>query len=188
MMRRFCFTISQWMAATAALGLNIAWVRAYLLAEMSGDANLFDFGFLIFFALQLGLWRYLRTVGGRRRFWLGFEVCGLSATLALLILFDMNMDLFNWYTGAASDLSYFCLPAQVDAILSNTHWDWFLAIVFFLPEFLAAVLGGLVAAYVFKRPSGQRRAVGSARFDRVASTGVRVAMTTPFVNEESRHH
>jgi hypothetical protein len=149
-MRRFHFTISQWMAATAVLGLNIGWVRAYLLAEESGDSDLFNYGFLIFFALQLGLWRYLSTGGRRRRFWLGFLVSGLAATLTLLTLLESDVDLHNWYAGTASDLSYFCLPARVDVILSTTHWDWFLAIIYSLPELLAAALGGLLAACLFK--------------------------------------
>src|SRR5207253_9323164 len=106
--------------------------------------------FLISFALQLGLWRYLSTGGRRRRFWLGFEVSGLTATLALLTLFGSDIDLNNWYTDAASDLSYFCLPARVDVMLTNEHWDWFLAIIDFLPELLAAALGGLLAASLFR--------------------------------------
>jgi hypothetical protein len=151
-MHRFRFTISWWMAATAFLGVNIGLVRAYLLAEKSGDGDLdlFDGCLLIFFALQLGLWRYLSTGGRRRRFWLGFEVCGLAATLALSTLLGSDVDLNNWYTGTASDLAYFCLPARVDAILSNEHWDWFLAIIYFLPELLTAALGGLFAACLFK--------------------------------------
>jgi hypothetical protein len=150
MMYTFRFTIFRWMVGTAAIGLNIAWVRAYLLAEMSGDAELFDFAFLIFFALQLGMWRYLSTARRRCRFWLSFVAFGLAATVALTILFGSDIDLINWYTGAASDLAYLCLPARVDAILSHEHWDWFLAIAFFLPELFAAALGDLLAARLFK--------------------------------------
>jgi glycerol uptake facilitator-like aquaporin len=149
------FTISRWMAATAVLGLNIGLARAYMLAEKRGEhLDEFDFGFLIFFALQFGLWRYLSTRGRRRRFWLGFEVSGLAATLALLTLLDSDIDLTNWYWNAASDLSYFCLPARVD-VMWNEHFDWFLAIIYFLPELLAAALGGLLAMLLFKRPEGQ---------------------------------
>lgn len=150
-MSRFRSTISRWMAAIAILALNIALIRAYLLAEMRRQhLDLFDFGFLILFALQFGLWRYRSTGGRRRRFWLGFEVSGLAATLALLTLFTYDMDLNNWYTGTVSDLSYFCLPSQIDVVLSTDHWDWFLAIIYFLPEFLAACLGGLFAASLFR--------------------------------------
>ena len=52
----------------------------------------FDSAFLIFFPLQLGLWRYLSTNGMRRRFWLGFEAAGLAATLALSILSVSDLD------------------------------------------------------------------------------------------------
>jgi hypothetical protein len=66
------------------------------------------------------------------------------------MILGSDLDLDNWYTGTASDLSYFCLPARVDAILSDSHWDWFLAIIYFLPEFAAAGFGGLLAAGLFR--------------------------------------
>jgi hypothetical protein len=157
------FTISRWMAATAVLCLNIGLVRAYLIAEQGGEhMDLFDCVFLIAFALQLGLWRYLSTAGRRRRFWLGFEVCGLAATLAITTLSTLlvsDVDLNDWYTGAASDLSYLCLPARVDIMLTNEHWDWFLAIIYFLPELVAAAFGGLLAASLFR--VSERRLSGS---------------------------
>jgi hypothetical protein len=137
------------MAATAILGLNISLVRAYLLAEKGGShLDLFDSGFFMLFALQFGLWRYLNTAGGRRRFWLGSEVCGLAATLVLVHLSDTNLS--DWYVEAASDLSYLYLPRRLDIMLSHEHWDWFLAIIYFLPEMFAATLGGLLAACLFK--------------------------------------
>ena len=149
-MRRFRFTISRWMAVTAILGLNISLVRAYLPAERAGQhLDFFDGGFFMFFAVQFGLWRYLRTAGKRRRFWLGFGVCGVAATLAFVILSVIYMNACDWYTGIASDLSYLCLPRRVDILVSHEHWDWFLAIVYFLPELLAASLGGLLAARLF---------------------------------------
>ena len=70
--------------------------------------------------------------------------------MALTTLFGSDFDLDNWYTGAASDLAYLCLPARVDAILTNEHWDWGLAIAYFLPELFVAALGGLLAAGLFK--------------------------------------
>jgi hypothetical protein len=137
------------MAAIAVFGANVAVVRVYLLAETNGKhLDPFNFGFLMFFALQLGLWRCLRTQGSRR-FWLGLVAAGLAATAALLIILGGDIELDNWYTGASSDLTYFCLPAPVDVMLTNEHWDWFLAIIYFLPELLAAVLGGLLAASLF---------------------------------------
>ncbi len=151
-MRRIRFTIAWLMTLTAVLGVDIGVARAFLFAEWRSE-HLFPFGdsvFLIFFALQFGLWRYLSTEGRRRRFWLGFEVSGLAATLALITLFESNIDLDNWYTGAMSDLSYLCFPARVDVMLTNEHWVWFLAIINFLPELLAAAFGGLLATCLFK--------------------------------------
>ncbi len=145
------FKISRCMIATAVFGLNLSVIRAYVLAEPGWHHLVpFDSAFLIFFPLQLGLWRYLSTNGMRRRFWLGFEAAGLAATLALSILSVSDLDLDNWYTGAASDLSYLWLPARVDVMLTNEHWNWFLAIIYFLPELLAAGLGGVLAAIVFR--------------------------------------
>jgi hypothetical protein len=145
------FTIARCMIATAVFGLNLSVIRAYALAETGGhDLDPCDSAFLILFPLQLGLWRYLSTEGVRRRFWLGFEAAGLVATLAFFALSISDLDLNNWYTGAASDLSYLCLPTRVDVMLTNEHSDWFLGIIYFLPELLAAGLGGVLAAIVFR--------------------------------------
>jgi hypothetical protein len=144
------FTISRWMATIAVLGLNISLLRAYLMAEMRGEhLDLFNCSFVMIFALQFGMWRYLSTAGRRRLFWLGFVAFGLAATVALITVLGSDIDLDNWYTCAASDLAYLCLPARVDAILTHEHWDWFLAIVYSLPELFAGALGGLLAAGLF---------------------------------------
>lgn len=147
------FRISRLMAITAVLGVNIGWIRAYLLAEVSGGSllELFNFVFLNFFALQFALWRYRRTTRRHRQFWLGFVVSSPASTVALMMLLASNIDRLNWYNGVASDLSYYCLPARIDVVLSTVHWDWFLAIIYFLPELLAASLGGLLAACLFRR-------------------------------------
>jgi len=139
------------MAATAVLGVNIGLVRAYLLAEGRGEhLDHVDLVFLIAFPLQFAFWRYRNTQGRRRRFWLGFVASGVAATLALPVLFELNGDLNDWYTEFMSELSYLYLPARVDALLSHAHWDWFLALIYFLPEFLAACLGGLLAAGLYR--------------------------------------
>jgi hypothetical protein len=62
--------------------------------------------------------------------------------------------LVAWYPGAGSDLCYHFLPSPIDDRLMQ-HWDWFLAVVFFLPELLVAALGGLLAACLFK--AGEER-------------------------------
>ncbi len=49
----------------------------------------------------------------------------------------------------------FCLPARVDVTLTNEHWDWFPAIICFLPELLFAALGGVLAAALFRLSAGR---------------------------------
>jgi hypothetical protein len=143
------FTISRWMAATAILGANIGLLRAYLIAEQAADhMGLFDGCFLIIFALQIGLCYYMNTQGIARRLWIGFEICGLVATVALLALSMFDLEVFDLYTRRASEVSYLCLPTRVDVFLTNEHWDWFLAMIYFLPELLIATLGGLLAALI----------------------------------------
>jgi hypothetical protein len=101
---------------------------------------------------------YLRTKGRHRRFWLGFMVSGLAATVALIYLFRSDLDLLNSYSGAASELAYYILPRRIDVALSTNHWDCFLAIIFFLPSLLSAFIGGLLAAALPTRP-GEVRSV-----------------------------
>jgi hypothetical protein len=156
-MRRPRLTISRWMAATAVLGLNLGVARAFVLAEKGREPlDLFAPGFLVFFALQLGLWRYLSTAGRRRCFWLGFVGAGIAATLAMSVLSLTVNDLNDWYTGIATDLSYLYLPSAVDLSLTHEHWDWFLAIIYFLPELVAATLGGVLAACLFGKADAVR--------------------------------
>jgi hypothetical protein len=151
-MQRSRLTIAWLMAAIIVLGVDIGVVRAFVLAEARGEhLDLFDLGFLIFFVLQVGLWRYLSTTGSRRRFWLGFELAGIVATLTLAVVFEIDLEINNWYTGVASDLSYCCLPARFDVMLTNEHWDWFLALIYFPPELLAAAIGGLLAVFLSKK-------------------------------------
>ena len=150
-MQRSRLTIAWCMGATTVLGVDIGVVRAFVLAEArGGHLDLFDLGFLIFFVLQVGLWRYLSTAGSQRRFWLGFELAGIAATLTLAVVLEVDLEISNRYTGAASDLSYRCLPARFDAMLTNEHWDWFLALIYFPPELLAGGIGGLLAVFLSK--------------------------------------
>jgi hypothetical protein len=164
-------TIAWWMAAIMVLGVNIGVVRAFVTAEARGvNLDLFDLDFLMFFALQVGLWRYLNTTGSRHRFWLGFEIAGIAATLALAVVFEINLEMNNWYTGVATDLSYGCLPARLDAMLTNEHWDWFLVLIYFPPELLAAAIGGLLAVFLSKKV-GEGQPVPAVSADSARTAG-----------------
>jgi hypothetical protein len=158
-------TIARCMAAVAILGLDIGLIRAYALAEITGrHLDEVNFGVFAFFALQFGLWRYLRTAGRRRRFWLGFEVCGLAAVLfmAYVMLVDERPahPLLDWYFDMMADLAYHWLPAAADSFLENDHPTLWGAIGLFLPELVAALLGGTLAACLFKGARAARPAPG----------------------------
>lgn len=157
------FTMRRMMAAVAVLGINIGLVRAYALAEIEGQhLGEVNFGFFAFFMLQLGLWCYLRTGGRHRRFWLGFEVSGLTATMvmACLVLVERFNGVVLWYGDAMLELTYRCLPIDVDSFLENDHPELWGAIILFLPELLAALFGGLVAACLFRRTPAEEQVIG----------------------------
>jgi len=144
-MRRRHFTIAQWMGLTAVLAVNGALVRAFVVEEM------FYGGILIFIALQAGLWCLLHSRGRARRFWLGFEVSGVAAILAMIaceVFPDSALNrLLMSYTDIAANLAFSRLPTPLADYLDE-HQDQLLAVVYFAPELVAALLGGMIAAFL----------------------------------------
>jgi hypothetical protein len=143
-MRRPRLTIARWMGLTAIFAVNAALVRAFVVREM------FHGGILIFVALQVGLWYLPRSRGRLRRFWLGFEASGIATVLFLLSCeffpgSPLNRPVMA-YTGIVGNLAFAHLPARLADHLDE-HWDLFLAVVYFLPELAAALLGGMIAAF-----------------------------------------
>jgi hypothetical protein len=140
-MKPFRFTIARWMVATAVLAANAGLVRAVVVEEM------FHGAILILIALQVGLWCLLRHRGRVRRFWLGFEISGVASVLALfggeVVPGSALSRLLMWYTNNAYNFVFAHLPTPVDDAVME-HQDWFLVVVYFLPEFVVAVLGGLL--------------------------------------------
>jgi len=131
------------MGLTAVLAVNAALVRAFVVEEM------FYGGILIFIALQVGLWCLVHSRGRLRRFWLGFEISGIAA---VLLLFSCELfpgsplnRLVMSYTDIAVNLGFSRLPTPLADHLDD-HWDLFLAVVYFVPELVAALLGGMIAA------------------------------------------
>ena len=117
-MHRIRFTIARGMIATAVLGLDLGLIRAF--PEGGWDQPFYDV-FLVAFALQLGTWAHLRSRGRARRFWLGFSLGALAATLGLLsceFLPGTSAERFvAWMPDAASDFAYLHLPRPVDDAL-----------------------------------------------------------------------
>ncbi len=141
-MRPLRFTIAQWIGFTAVLALNAAIVRAFVVQEM------FCGGILIFVALQVGLWCLLHSGGAVRRFWLGFELFGVGATVAVFAceVFPESVlnRLLTSYVGFATNLAFSHLPMPLEDHFDQ-HQDQLLAVVYFMPELVAALLGGMIA-------------------------------------------
>jgi hypothetical protein len=145
-MRPLRFTIAQWMGFTAVLALNAALVRAFVVQEM------FCGVILIFIALQVGLWCLLQSGGTVRRFWLGFELFGVGATVAMIAceVFPESAlsRLLMSYVGFATNLAFSHLFSHLPVPIEDhfdQHQDQLLAVVYFLPELVAALLGGMIA-------------------------------------------
>jgi hypothetical protein len=144
-MKRPRVTIARWMGLIAVLAVNAGLVRAFVVQEM------FCGGILIFIALQVGLWCLLRSRGWVRRFWIGFEISGVAAVLALFsceVFPDSALNrLLMTYTDIAANLAFSHLPTPLADHLDEC-WDLFLAVVYFMPELTAALLGGTIAASI----------------------------------------
>jgi hypothetical protein len=146
-------TIARWMGLIAVLSVNAALVRAFVVQEM------FIGGILIFMVLQLGLLCFLRSRGRHRRFWLGFEVSGMAAVLVLFsceFFPDSPLNrLVMSYTSIALNLAFNHLTTPL-ADHFDEHQDQLLTVVYFVPELVAALLGGMIAACLI--PTGLRPA------------------------------
>lgn len=152
-MGAFRFTSRRWAVAIGVLAANAGLVRAFFVQEM------FSGVILILFALQVGLWRLLRSGGRARRFWQGFEVAGAASVVVLFLCEEvfpdsmMNRLLGQYYVENAFDFVFSYLHPSIDDLVME-HQDGFLVVAYFLPELAVAVLGGLLAASFFRpRPS-----------------------------------
>jgi hypothetical protein len=138
-------TIRRWMGVIAILAVNAGLVRAFVVQEM------FYGGILIFLALQVGLWCLLHSRGRLRRFWMGFEICG-AASVLLLFSCEFFPDtplarLVMAYTEIAATQAFLHLYTPL-ADHFDEHQDQLLAILYFIPELFAALLGGTIAAWL----------------------------------------
>ena len=148
-MKRLHITISRCLGWTAILAVNMAFFRSF------GDWRVFLGGDLIFVALQVGLWCLFRTRGRLRCFWAGFVVPSMTAVVVLLLyepLLDDFMDRFMTpYTDFVDELEVTYLPTSLSGSLGNELWELHLAVVYFVPVFVAALLGGMIVAWLIPR-------------------------------------
>jgi hypothetical protein len=132
------------MGLTAILAVNAALVRVFVVREMLRG------GILIFIALQVGFWCLLRSLGRLRCFWSGFEVSGMAAVLILFPGEFFPGSLLDRLVDIADELAVTHLPTPLSDYLGE-HWDLFLAVVYFVPVLVAALLGGMLAAWLIPR-------------------------------------
>ena len=146
-MRPFRFTIAQGMGLTAALSAER---RARACLCLPADVRS---AILIFIALQVGLWCLRCSAGTVRRFWLGFEVIGVSSIAAMFaceVFPDSALNRFLMsYVDFATNLAFLHLPVPL-ADHVDEHQDQLLAVVYFIPELVAALLGGVTAGCLYR--------------------------------------
>ena len=140
-MMRHRLTIARWLGLTAIIAVYLALFRGL------GDRRVIVGGDLILVALQVGLWCLLRSGWRLRRFWAGFVVPNMAAVLALLLCPPPLVDrLMTPFTDVADEFEVTYLPASLSGSLGDELWDLHLAVVYFVPVFIAALLGGMIAA------------------------------------------
>ena len=141
-------TIAQGIGWIAILALNIGLVGA-ILVEETGYGLI-----LIAAALTFGFWRLRHCRDRARSFWLGFELGGLSSVLAAFACEAFPGSALNRLLGAYINFianlafSHFSDP-MVDLI--DDHWVLFLAVVNFAPQLMAALLGGVIGAFMGRK-------------------------------------
>ena len=117
-------------------------------------------GDLIFVALQVGLWRLFRSRGRLRCFWWGFVVTSMAAGVVLLLRLDGRVDRFMTpYTDFIDELETTYLPTSLSGSLGNELWELHLDVVYFVPAFVAALVGGMIAACLIPRGLTPARAI-----------------------------
>jgi hypothetical protein len=146
-MKRRRITIARCLGWTAILAVNMALLRSFVVGR-----PVFEGGDLIFVALQVGLWCLFRSRGRLRCFWAGFVVPSMAAIVVLLLWPEPMLDrLMLPYRDFADELEVTYLPTSLSGSLGNELWELHLAVVYFVPVFVAALLGGMIVAWLIPR-------------------------------------
>ncbi len=160
-MKRVRITIARCLGWTAILAVNMAFFRSF------GDRRVLLGGDLILVALQVGLWCLFRSRGRLRSFWAGFVVSSIAAVFVLLLFqpaSDGFLDRFMMpYTDFVDELEVTYLPTPLSGSLGNELWELHLAVVYFVPAFVAALLGGMIAAWLIPKGLTPARTINRER-------------------------
>lgn len=153
-MKRHRLTIARCLGWTAILAANMA------LIQSMGVRRVCDSCDFILVALQVGLWGFIRSHGRLRRFWAGFMVPSTAAVLVLLLCPPPLLERFlTPYTDITDELTFRYVPNTLLINMGDHYWGLELAIVYFVPVFVAALLGGLIAAWLIPRSLTPARTV-----------------------------
>ena len=163
------FSIARMMAIVGVIALNIATARILFAYEPELLIGV-GLGVLV---LQVGLFRLVRGRGTNRAFWVGFIVCGLitMTTLVWAMLFPEVVGLSStgvlervpgstmwtiWYGYARFVSEPILVPmitySGIDPDVSNLGGILIAgarAVIWFLPQLLIAVAGGLLAGLIW---------------------------------------
>ena len=123
------------------LGMMLLDIRLpFLLSEECG---------FILPALLYGLWSLIRSRGRLRCFWAGFVLPCMAAIIGVLVCPPSLLDRFMTpYTDIADLFEITCLPPRLAGSLGNELWGLHLAIVYFMPVFVAALMGGMIGRWL----------------------------------------
>jgi hypothetical protein len=121
-----------------------------------GNRRVLVGGDLIFVAIQVGLWCLFRSRGRLRCFWAGFVVLSVAAVVVLglcgpPLLDDFTNRFMTPYTDFIDELEVTYLPTSLSGSLGNELWELHLAVVYFVPVFVAALMGGVIVAWLIPR-------------------------------------
>jgi hypothetical protein len=76
----------------------------------------------------------------------------MAAVFVLLLCPPPLLDrLLTPFTDISDELEVTYLPTPLSGSLGNEHWDLHLAVVYFVPVFVVALLGGMIAAWLILR-------------------------------------
>jgi len=154
------FGTNKVMIGVALIAVNMAVVRSLLL--LGYHYSITAILLLIWVMLECALIRACNSQGRRRTFWFGFAGSGACVTLSILNARALpNTALFRFWAGyfflfegpAASRLSGKIFLLTANSLPLRISPDIIIATAIFLPPFLGALFGGLVASLIDRRAS-----------------------------------
>ena len=154
-MNRPRLSMAKLMAIVAIIALNIAALRALFFSRMELALGIMPIGIV----LQVGLLKAIRNQGRSRFFWTGFSILGTAAAASFIwaAFFDKSWLGIGWisYTLSANAFLRSYAPGLGLSMYSPNKWIIIVtvAIICFVPQLAAALIGGLSGVLIANRRS-----------------------------------